>query len=79
MKCPYFNILFVLIPSLSSFRIQLFDPLCQQSAFNDCVYSHAGNEMFPCWEQSIPTPGSFPKPMVLASNIIGFSVQYHRF
>lgn len=58
MKCPYFNILFVLIPSLFSFRIQLFDPLCQQSAFNDCVYSHAGNEMFPRWEQSIPTLGT---------------------
>ncbi len=72
MKCPYFNILFVLIPSLFSFRIQLFDPLYLQSAFNDCVYSHAGNEMFPRWEQSIPTLG-------IISKTYGFSVQYHRF
>ena len=72
MKYPYFNILFILIPSLSSFRIQLFDSVCQQSAFNDCVYSHAGNEMFPRWEQSIPTLG-------IISKTYGFSVQYHRF
>ena len=72
MKISYFNILFVLIPSLSSFRIQLFDPLYLQSAFIDCVYSHAGNEMFPRWEQSIPTLG-------IISKTYGFSVQYHRF
>ena len=72
MKYPYFNILFILIPSLSSFRIQLFDSLYLQSAFIDCVYSHAGNEMFPRWEQSIPTLG-------IISKTYGFSVQYHRF
>lgn len=72
MKYPYFNILFILIPSLFSFGIHLFDSLCQQSAFNDCVYSHVGNEMFPRWEQSIPTLG-------IISKTYGFSVQYHRF
>jgi len=45
---------------------------CQLIPMLGTKCSHVGNKVFPRWE-------SFPKPMVLASNIIGFSVQYHRF
>ena len=80
MKCPYFNILFILIPSLSlpfvsSSLIHSVNSQHLMTAFIPMLgtkCSHGGNKVFPRGESS-------PKPMVLASNTIGFALQNHRF
>ena len=73
MKYPYFNILFILIPSLSSFvSSSLIHSVNSQHLLTAFIpmlgtkCSHGGNKVFPRWESS-------PKPMVLAFNTIGFS------